>query len=391
MLFSSLLNPACEAAPKPLESMKLHTRRNKTGSSTAEEAGGWTRPSLLTLTIGLATAFSLAVCIVLLLPFLPAVTWSITLAIIIQPVYRRVAFPQYPGTSAALAVFAVTLLLVAPLLALGFQAANEATKALQGRRGEELLAMWQLLLDMHPSVAKAMVWLQQQFNIKQQVQRLAESLGDALPAFIGGSLSIVMQLLITVYVLFFLLRDRLQIAHWLRAHSPLTERETAFIFKKVEDCLHATVVGHMLTCLLQGTLGGVMMGVLGLPFAVLWGALMALFALIPTLGAPVVWAPAAVMLVLQGSVGKGLILIAWGVLVIGTIDNILYPIFVGRKVTLHTVPILFSYLGGIVLFGFSGLVLGPLIVMLTWAFLEIWRRRTADGQDATEAIAADIR
>ena len=147
----------------------------------------------------------------------------------------------------------------------------------------------------------------------------------------------------------------------------------------------------MLTCLLQGTLGGVMMGVLGLPFAVLWGALMALFALIPTLGAPVVWAPAAVMLILQGSVGKGLILIAWGVLVIGTIDNILYPIFVGRKVTLHTVPILFSYLGGIVLFGFSGLVLGPLIVMLTWAFLEIWRRRTADGQDATEAIAADIR
>jgi len=97
------------------------------------------------------------------------------------------------------------------------------------------------------------------------------------------------------------------------------------------------------------------------------------------------------MLILQGSLVKGLILIAWGVLVIGTIDNILYPIFVGRKVTLHTVPILFSYLGGIVLFGFSGLVLGPLIVMLTWAFLEIWRRRTADGQDATEAIAADIR
>ncbi len=280
---------------------------------------------------------------------------------------------------------------MAPLLTLGFQAANEATKALQGLRGEELLAKWQLLLDTHPSVAKGLVWLQHQFNIKQQVQRLAESLGDALPAFIGGSLSIVMQLLITLFVLFFLLRDRLQIVQWLRAHSPLTDRETAFIFKKVEDCLQATVVGHMFTCLLQGILGGVMMGLLGLPFAVLWGAVMAIFALIPTLGAPVVWVPVAVMLILQGSLVKGLILIAWGVLVIGTIDNILYPIFVGRKVTLHTVPILFSYLGGIVLFGFSGLVLGPLIVMLTWAFLEIWRRRTADGQDATEAIAADIR
>ena len=118
---------------------------------------------------------------------------------------------------------------------------------------------------------------------------------------------------------------------------------------------------------------------------------MAMFALIPTLGAPVVWVPAAVMLILQGSLGKGLILVAWGVLVIGTIDNTLYPLFVGRKVNLHTVPILFSYLGGVVLFGFSGLVLGPLIVMLTWAFLEIWSRRTVNGQDATEAIAADIR
>lgn len=375
----------------PAQSMKPQTRRNKPASSMVEETGGWTRPSLLTLTIGIATALSLAVCVVLLLPFLPAITWSITLAIVIHPVYRRVAFPQYRGTSAALAVLAVTFLIVAPLLTLGFQAANEATKALQGLRGEELLAKWQVLLNTHPSVAKAMIWLQHQFNLKQQVQRLAESLGDALPAFIGGSLLIVMQLLITLFVLFFLLRDRLQIVQWLRAHSPLTDRETAFIFKKVEDCLQATVVGHMLTCLLQGILGGVMMGALGLPFAVLWGALMALFALIPTLGAPVVWVPAAVMLILQGSVAKGVILAAWGVLVIGTIDNILYPIFVGRKVTLHTVPILFSYLGGIVLFGFSGLVLGPLIVMLTWAFLEIWRRRTADGQDATEAIAANIR
>jgi len=361
-----------------------------TGISMAEETGGWTRPGLLTLAIGVATALSVAVCIALVLPFLPAVIWSITLAIVIQPVYRRLAFPQYPGIGAALAVLAVTLIIVVPLLTLGFQAANEATKALQGLGGEELVAKWQVLLDAHPSVAKAMVWLQHQFNIKQQVQRLAESLGDALPSFVGGSLSILMQLLITLFVLFFLLRDRLQIVQWLRAHSPLTDRETTFIFKKVEDCLQATVVGHMFTCLLQGILGGVMMAVLGLPFAVLWGAVMALFALIPTLGAPIVWVPAAVMLILQGSLGKGLILIAWGVFVIGTIDNILYPILVGRKVTLHTLPILFSYLGGIVLFGFSGLVLGPLIVMLTWAFLEIWRQRTADGQDATAAIAADI-
>lgn len=95
------------------------------------------------------------------------------------------------------------MLIVGPLLILGFQAANEATMALQGLRGEELVAKWQLLLDTHPSIAKAMVWLQEEFNIKQQVQRLAESLGDALPAFIGGPLWILMQLLITLFVLFF--------------------------------------------------------------------------------------------------------------------------------------------------------------------------------------------
>ena len=376
----------------PFELMKPTTRRNKglTDSSRDEETGGWTRPSLLTLAIGIATALSIGVCVALLLPFIPAITWSITLAVVIQPVYRRLASPRYPATSAALAALAVTLFIVGPLLILGIYATNEATKALQGLRGEELVAKWQMVLDTHPSVANAMVWLQHQFNIKEQLQRLAESLGDAVPAFLGGSLWILMQLLLTLFVLFFLLRDRLQITQWLRAHSPLTDRETAFIFHKVKDCLQATVVGHMFTCLVQGILGGVMMAVLGLSFAVLWGAVMAIFALIPTLGAPIVWIPAAAMLILQGSLGKGLILVAWGVLVIGTIDNILYPILVGRKVTLHTVPILFSYLGGVVLFGFSGLVLGPLIMMLTWAFLEVWRRRTADGQDATEAIAADI-
>jgi predicted PurR-regulated permease PerM len=350
----------------------------------ADDITGWSRPSLLTLTIGVATALSLAASLALLVPFLPAVTWSLTLAVVIQPVYRRLASPRYPRVSAVAGVLAVTILIVGPALVLGIQIASEARNALHELRGEEVVAQWKNILGQHPALSKWVAWLQDQFDVKSQLQGAAESLGNMLPAFVGGSLWIVVQLLITLFILFYLLRDWLLVLEWLHDHSPFTERETTVIFQRIRDCLQATVLGNIFTALVQGILGGLMMGMLGLPFPILWGAVMAMCSLIPTLGAPVVWVPAVLMLLVQGSLGKGMILAVWGIFVIGTIDNILYPILVGKKVTLHTVPIFLSYLGGVVLFGFSGLVLGPLIVALTWAFLEIWRQRTAGGRDATE-------
>ncbi len=109
--------------------------------------------------------------------------------------------------------------------------------------------------------------------------------------------------------------------------------------------------------------------------------LAALLALVPVLGAFVVWIPATIYLALDGDWTKAAILGFWGAGVVGTIDNLLYPILVGKRLELHSVPAFISFIGGLQLFGASGLVLGPMVVTLTLTLLDIWRRRTTDARD----------
>lgn len=115
---------------------------------------------------------------------------------------------------------------------------------------------------------------------------------------------------------------------------------------------------------------------LGLPAPLLWGVVMGLLAVVPVLGAFVVWVPAAVFLALEGNWLKALILVAWGGIVIALIDNLLYPALVGNRLRLHTLPVLIVILGGLSLFGAAGLVIGPAVLTATVEVIRIWRRNT---------------
>jgi predicted PurR-regulated permease PerM len=110
-------------------------------------------------------------------------------------------------------------------------------------------------------------------------------------------------------------------------------------------------------------------------------------ALIPVLGTFIVWAPIAAYLALSGSIGKALFLVGWGALVVGSVDNILYPYLVGDKLRLHTVPTFFSVLGGIALFGPAGLILGPMSLAIAIALIDVWWHRTEHGQAAEKEVA----
>jgi predicted PurR-regulated permease PerM len=120
---------------------------------------------------------------------------------------------------------------------------------------------------------------------------------------------------------------------------------------------------------------------LGLPAPLLWGVIMGLLAIVPVLGAFIVWIPVAVFLALDGRWGEALILTTWGAVVVGGIDNFLYPILVGDRLRLHTIPAFISIIGGLILFGASGLILGPLAVAVTLFLFEIWKTRVAERPD----------
>jgi len=186
----------------------------------------------------------------------------------------------------------------------------------------------------------------------------------------------VLNFFLVLYLLFFFLRDRQSALDSLRALSPLSRKAMNDLFTRVADTIHATIYGTLAVSAVQGLLGGLMFWWLGLAAPLLWGIVMALLAIVPVLGAFVVWVPAVLFLALKGSWGKALILMLWGTLVVGTADNLLRPVLVGKRLKLHTVLAFMSVVGGILLFGTCGFVLGPVILTVTMVLLTQWAQHS---------------
>jgi predicted PurR-regulated permease PerM len=127
---------------------------------------------------------------------------------------------------------------------------------------------------------------------------------------------------------------------------------------------------------------------LGLPAPLLWGVIMSMLAVVPVLGAFVVWLPAALYLAFEGHWEKALILTLWGMLIVGTIDNLLRPILVGGRLKQHTVLAFISVVGGLFVFGTTGLVLGPIALTITIVLLEAWPERQAKIEVKNENLAS---
>ena len=155
----------------------------------------------------------------------------------------------------------------------------------------------------------------------------------------------------------------------------MTPSEATYFFERIRSMAHATIYGSLTTAIVQGTLGGLMFAILGIRGALLWGAVMALLSMIPSAGAFVVWIPAAIVLALQGDWVRATILVGWGTLVVGTIDNVLYPWLVGQQVRMHQLAVFVAVVGGLLAFGAAGLVLGPVIAAATLALLDIVQQR----------------
>jgi predicted PurR-regulated permease PerM len=203
--------------------------------------------------------------------------------------------------------------------------------------------------------------------------------------FLGGSLATLTQIVLMLFTLFFLYRDREACMDALRSLLPLEEHQKDVLLKRIGDAIYATLQGSLSIALIQGSLGGLMFWILGIPAAMVWGVFMSLMALIPSLGTFLVWMPAAAYLFLSGHHWKAFILFAWGALVISTIDNVLYPTLVGSRLQLHTVAVLFSVLGAIALLGIPGIVLGPLILTITLTLISFWQQRVVPSASTSES------
>lgn len=348
--------------------------------------GGWlSRERALTLVLVAATALAFYVCYRLALPFLPAITWALALAVVAHPLHGMIARRiKSPDAAAGLTVAVVAVLIVTPGMFLIRQLVSQASRGAETLRAQAESGQLQAAIESHPQLSRALGWFGPKLDVRAAAEWVVNSAGPYLSSFVGGSLWTLAQFVITLFTLFYLLRDRRAILKAVRSLLPLSQPEADSIFARVGDTIHATVYGTFAVSAVQGILGGLMFWWLGLPAPLLWGFVMFLLSLVPVLGAPVVWIPAAAFLALTGAWWKALVLAGWGTVVIGAIDNLLYPALVGDRVRLHTLLVFFSVVGGLMLFGSAGLVLGPVSVVVTRALVEVWRRRTADGRAAED-------
>ena len=283
----------------------------------------------------------------------------------------------------------MTITLLAPAVFVVHQVTNDAITSVEGLKNAVGGDGWRRIAERNELVATVVGWIEREVNISQQIEQAAANVLKMAKGFLSGSIYVVTGLLITLFLLFYFFRDQDTIVGGLRKALPLSPRETDDVFRNVSDTIYAIVYGSLFLALVQGTLGGLMFWILGLPSPLLWGAVMAVLAVLPVLGAAIVWVPAAIYLAITGSWEKALILTAWGAIAVGLIDNLLYPLIVKGRLRLHTVPVFISILGGLLAFGAVGLVLGPVVLALAVALGDVWRRRMAQGDAVENTVDAE--
>jgi predicted PurR-regulated permease PerM len=182
----------------------------------------------------------------------------------------------------------------------------------------------------------------------------------------------VASVFITLYLAFFLIRDGSAVMRASWQTLPLAPVHQVALLDQFTKVVRATVKGNLLVAAIQGALGGLAFWFLGVGGAVLWAVLMAALSLLPAVGAALVWLPVAAYFLLNGELGKSLALLAYGVLVIGLVDNLLRPILVGKETHMPDYVVMITTLGGMAVFGINGFVLGPVIAAM---FMAVWHIR----------------
>lgn len=342
---------------------------------------------LLVVAISLAFAW-------ILRPFYGAILWGTVLAILFAPLYRYLLRKmRQRRTLAALVTMTIILVLVILPLTLITAALLQEVSNLYARIQSGEINFGQYLRDVYAALPASVASLLDRFGLTDLPllqQRLSSSLTKASQVLASHALNVgqnafdfLVSFFIMLYLLFFLLRDGETLSRRIKEAIPLRAEELRRLSRKFAIVIRATVKGNVVVALVQGALGGLMFWFLGIHAPVLWGALMMFLSLLPAVGAALVWAPVAVYLLATGGIWQGVVLIAYGVLVIGLVDNLLRPMLVGKDTRMPDFVVLISTLGGIAVFGLNGFVIGPVIAAMFIASWDIFSAaRPHAGNDA---------
>ena len=328
---------------------------------------------ILIVVVSLAFAF-------ILTSFYGAILWGVVIAMMFAPLYRRLlrAMPERPTIASLIMLFAIVLIVILPLTFIAASLTRQAAGVVAKMQSGELNFgnYLQQILNRLPGWATNLLDSYGVASLGGMQEKITEGLLKGSQTIASQALDIgqstfsfMVNLVIMLYLLFFMFRDGHALAARVRDAIPLRPGLRDELLEKFTVVIRATVKGSILVALTQGALGGLIFWILGINAALLWAVLMAFLSLLPAVGAGLVWMPVALYLLATGSFWQGAILIAYGFLVIGLVDNIMRPMLVGKDTKLPDYVVLISTLGGIEAFGLNGFVIGPVIAAM---FITAW-------------------
>jgi predicted PurR-regulated permease PerM len=333
----------------------------------------WKQITLFLITLGV-----LILCALLLRPFFSAIVGAIVLAVVTQRPYDWLASRiKNRSLCAAVTLILIVLAVIIPTFFLAQKLGEQALSTISAFRNGAHQERITSFIANRPALAFRIEDFTNSIDINNATRTIATYVGGNLAGLFGNSVRIITQLVVMLFLLFFLLRDRTLALAALRSLLPLHEAESTELLDRVGNTILATALGRLTIAVVQGVLGGLAFWVLGVPSVILWAFTLTVCAMIPAFGSFLVWGPVAIYLGLTGHWGKAALLAIWGAVIVSTIDNILYPTLVGSHLRAHTATILLSILGGIAVFGPIGIVLGPVLFTLASTLLDIWRTRTS--------------
>ena len=315
-------------------------------------------------------------------PFLQPIAFAAVIGVGFYPLYLRIKrIVRGPNRSALVATVAVLLIFILPALFIASAAGAELIKAARylGDRSTQEGGAVAYLAQKQQS---ALSWLGRYVDVEElrledaianlpgQISKVLLTAGTRL---LGGLAGFTGNAILTFLILFFVFRDGETTVENVISVLPMSRDHAVRLLTGIRDSVVANLYGILAVGLTQGLLTGAAFAVVGVPSPLLLGLFTAVCSLVPIVGTMLVWLPAAIYLMATGHLWKGIILILWGSVVVGTIDNIIRPLVIGSKVELHPLLLLFALLGGVQVFGFIGIFIGPVILSVIATLTDMLR------------------
>lgn len=349
------------------------------------------RKLFLTLTTFSLLIFSLYLIFSIIVPFLRPLSWAAVVGIMTFPLYRRLHARLHGRDllAASLMTPAVILTMVLPVMGLVFFLTQDVTEIHQlllkgtmpgGPDFIDRLKSFPIVAPLLEGIAPNLVKFD--FQLNRALYLAAEK---AMAFLLGYSMEIVknfvgfgIKLALMVITLFCIFKDGDGFQQRLWSIVPIREENKELLIGTFKNVLSAVIYGVFLTCVLQGMLGGISFWFFGLPSPILAGTLMAIAALFP-LGTTLFWIPGAIYLFFQGEILQGVLLLAWGMLVISSVDNVLRPLFISGRGKIPLLAIVLGVMGGLAAFGFIGVIVGPGVLALSLAISDVYQTEPEEG------------